>query len=188
MDWSGCNEVEQVPGRVSGAPVLKHSRVFADSIVENYEDGETPESLADMFEVPLEQVRAVLDFAFSRKTTYFENARKPGGGALGFGTSAIKNPASTICVKFVSRICGSSGMSGMNAYQNQQVTDSIGEVAVRPPPPPPFPNLQETIYLNVDTTFGCCYSIMFEQYPDSCASQSAAYASSRSANGRQKGS
>lgn len=80
MDWSGCNEVEQVPGRVSGAPVLKHSRVFADSIVENYEDGETPESLADMFEVPLEQVRAVLDFAFSRKTTYFENARKPGGG------------------------------------------------------------------------------------------------------------
>lgn len=65
MDWSGCAEVERIPGKVSGAPILKNSRVFADSIVENYEDGETAESLADMFNVPVEQVRTVLDYALS---------------------------------------------------------------------------------------------------------------------------
>ena len=66
MDWSGCSEVEQVPGKVSGAPILKHSRVLVESIVENYDNGETPESLADKFEVPLEQVKAVLDYALSQ--------------------------------------------------------------------------------------------------------------------------
>lgn len=65
MDWSACGEVEQVSGKVSGAPILKNSRVLADSILENFEDGETPESLADMFDVPVEQVKAVLDYALS---------------------------------------------------------------------------------------------------------------------------
>ena len=69
MDLSGCREVEQVPGKVSGAPILRLSRVFADSILENYDDGETPESLAAMFDVPVEQVRAVLNYARSCKIT-----------------------------------------------------------------------------------------------------------------------
>ncbi len=36
MDCSDCPLVEVVPGKVSGVPILKHSRVQADSIVENY--------------------------------------------------------------------------------------------------------------------------------------------------------
>ena len=31
IDWSGCDEVEQVPGKVSGVPILKHSRVSASA-------------------------------------------------------------------------------------------------------------------------------------------------------------
>ena len=65
MDWSGCSEVEQVPGKVSGVPILKGTRVQADAILGNYEDGESPESIASMFEVDLEQVRTVLKYALA---------------------------------------------------------------------------------------------------------------------------
>jgi hypothetical protein len=30
MDWTGCDLVEQVPGRVSGQPVVKGTRILAD--------------------------------------------------------------------------------------------------------------------------------------------------------------
>jgi uncharacterized protein (DUF433 family) len=45
MDWSGCEIVEVIPGKVSGAPILKGTRVQADSIVENYESGSPVEEI-----------------------------------------------------------------------------------------------------------------------------------------------
>ncbi len=35
MDWSGCNLVEVVPDKVSGAPVFKGTRLPASTVVEN---------------------------------------------------------------------------------------------------------------------------------------------------------
>lgn len=32
MDWSGCDLVEVVPGRVSGQPIIKGTRILADTI------------------------------------------------------------------------------------------------------------------------------------------------------------
>jgi uncharacterized protein (DUF433 family) len=63
VDWTDCSEVERIPGKVSGAPILKDSRVFADSFIDNYAWGESAKSIADMFRVPIEQVHAVLDYA-----------------------------------------------------------------------------------------------------------------------------
>lgn len=37
MDWSGCEIVEIVPDKVSGAPVLAGTRIPADAITVNYE-------------------------------------------------------------------------------------------------------------------------------------------------------
>jgi hypothetical protein len=34
IDWSKCDDVESVPGRVSGAWVIKETRVQADAVVE----------------------------------------------------------------------------------------------------------------------------------------------------------
>ena len=63
MDWSECSQVELVPGKVSGVPILKGTRVQADAVLGNYEAGETPESIAEMFQLDLQQVRAVLNYA-----------------------------------------------------------------------------------------------------------------------------
>ena len=41
VDWSGCLLVERVAGRVSGVPTLRDSRLPADSIVSNFDAGET---------------------------------------------------------------------------------------------------------------------------------------------------
>jgi uncharacterized protein (DUF433 family) len=64
IDWSTCEDVESVPGRVSGAWVVKGTRVQAEAIVENARAGCTPEEIAhEIFELPLDRVRGVLRFA-----------------------------------------------------------------------------------------------------------------------------
>jgi uncharacterized protein (DUF433 family) len=65
VDWSKCYDVESVPGRVSGAWVIKGTRVPAQAIVDNAKAGFTAEQLVtEIFEgVPVERVRAVLRFA-----------------------------------------------------------------------------------------------------------------------------
>jgi uncharacterized protein (DUF433 family) len=63
VDWDGCDLVERVPGKVSGVPILKHSRLPADVIVGNFDSGGTAEEIADMFEMPIGTIQAVLDYA-----------------------------------------------------------------------------------------------------------------------------
>ena len=65
VDWSKCDDVESVPGRVSGAWVIKGTRVPAQAIVDNARAGFTAEQIVtEIFEgVPVERVRAVLRFA-----------------------------------------------------------------------------------------------------------------------------
>jgi uncharacterized protein (DUF433 family) len=66
IDWSKCPDVESVPGRCSGAPVVKDSRGIVEScILDNADAGATPEEIADWFEVPVATVREVLHFALS---------------------------------------------------------------------------------------------------------------------------
>ena len=62
VDWSKCEDVESVPGKVSGAWVLKGTRVQAQAVVDNARDGFTAEEIAtEIFELPLERMRILLD-------------------------------------------------------------------------------------------------------------------------------
>jgi uncharacterized protein (DUF433 family) len=64
VDWSKCDDVESVPGRLSGAWVIKGTRVPAQAVVDNARAGCTAEEIAtEIFELPLERVRGVLRFA-----------------------------------------------------------------------------------------------------------------------------
>ena len=65
MDWSKCPDVERTPGKVSGAWVVKGTRVPAQAVVDNAKDGYTPEQIAEeIFEgLPLDRVRSVIRFA-----------------------------------------------------------------------------------------------------------------------------
>jgi uncharacterized protein (DUF433 family) len=64
IDWSQCPDVESVPGRVSGAWVIKGTRVPAQAILDNARAGCSAEEIAtEIFELPLDRVRGVLRFA-----------------------------------------------------------------------------------------------------------------------------
>ena len=46
MNWSGCDLVEVVPGKVSGVPLIRGTRVPADQVIESLDDGESVEEIA----------------------------------------------------------------------------------------------------------------------------------------------
>ena len=60
VDWTDCPLIERVPGKLSGAPVIRYSRVRPDDLLANREEGE--EWLADAHRLPLDAVRQVLAF------------------------------------------------------------------------------------------------------------------------------
>jgi uncharacterized protein (DUF433 family) len=63
LDWSQCPAVESVPDRLSGAWVLKDTRMPVSAIFENLEAGSDIEEIIEQFHVNPEQVKAVLEFA-----------------------------------------------------------------------------------------------------------------------------
>ena len=60
VDWTDCPLIERVPGKLGGAPVIRHSRVRPDDLLVNRGEGE--EWLADAYRLPLDTVRQVLAF------------------------------------------------------------------------------------------------------------------------------
>jgi uncharacterized protein (DUF433 family) len=69
MDWSACELVEVVPGKVSGLPVIRGSRVPADQILENHDAGESVEDIAYNFDLKPDDIRFVLTYAAGRQLT-----------------------------------------------------------------------------------------------------------------------
>jgi uncharacterized protein (DUF433 family) len=64
LDWSKCSAVESVPGKVSGAWVLKGTRMPVSAIFENLEAGANLDDIMQWYDgLDREQVKAVIEFA-----------------------------------------------------------------------------------------------------------------------------
>ena len=63
LDWSQCTAVESIPGKVSGAWVLKGTRMPVSAIFENLEAGLSIREITEVFDVTAEEVKAVVHFA-----------------------------------------------------------------------------------------------------------------------------
>jgi uncharacterized protein (DUF433 family) len=64
LDWSQCSAVESVPGKVSGAWVLKGTRMPVSAIFENLEAGASVDDIMQWYDgINREQVKAVIEFA-----------------------------------------------------------------------------------------------------------------------------
>ena len=67
LDWSQCPAVESVPGKVSGAWVLRGTRMPVSAVLENLEAGASIDDIMEWFDgLDREQVRAVVCFAARR--------------------------------------------------------------------------------------------------------------------------
>jgi uncharacterized protein (DUF433 family) len=60
VDWTDCPIIEQISGKMSGAPVLRHSRVRPQDILADAELG--AEWIAEAHSLPVDDVRQVLAF------------------------------------------------------------------------------------------------------------------------------
>jgi uncharacterized protein (DUF433 family) len=66
LDWSQCPAVESVPGKVSGAWVLRGTRMPVSVIFENLEAGANIDDILEWFEgLDRERIKAVIEFAAS---------------------------------------------------------------------------------------------------------------------------
>ena len=63
LDWSQCPAVESVPDRLSGAWVLKNTRMPVAAIFENLEAGSDIDEIMEQFHLTREPIQAVLEFA-----------------------------------------------------------------------------------------------------------------------------
>jgi len=63
-----CELVERVPGKVSGQPVIKGTRVRAQTIIDNLDAGSSLEEIAENYpSVPIDRIRKVVAFAKSHQ-------------------------------------------------------------------------------------------------------------------------
>ncbi len=60
VDWSECNLVESVAGKVGGRPVVKGTRIPADTILTDEELGATAEETLESFPtLTLDTIRSI---------------------------------------------------------------------------------------------------------------------------------
>jgi uncharacterized protein (DUF433 family) len=62
LDWSQCPAVESIPGKVSGAWVLRGTRTPVKVLFENLEAGMTIEEVIEQFPVSREQIDTLMGF------------------------------------------------------------------------------------------------------------------------------
>jgi uncharacterized protein (DUF433 family) len=62
LDWSQCPAVESIPGKVSGAWLLRGTRMPAKTIFENLAVGATVEEIMEWFDVKREEIDSLMAF------------------------------------------------------------------------------------------------------------------------------
>ena len=71
LDWTGCDLVERIPGKVSGRPLVRGTRILATTIVQDAELGSTPEEIKENYpDLSLATIRRLLSFASSRRAHF----------------------------------------------------------------------------------------------------------------------
>jgi uncharacterized protein (DUF433 family) len=62
LDWSQCPAVESIPGRVSGAWVLRGTRTPVQLLFENLEAGMSIEEVIEQYPVSREEINSLMAF------------------------------------------------------------------------------------------------------------------------------
>jgi uncharacterized protein (DUF433 family) len=67
IDWMACELIEQVPGKVSGKPIVRGTRILPDAILNSYELGDTVEEIQEGFPtLSIEQIQRLIAFGLEQ--------------------------------------------------------------------------------------------------------------------------
>ena len=68
IDWRACELIERVPGRVSGRPVVRGTRILPDPIVNSYDLGDSLDEIHEGFPtLSITQIKRLIEFAHSQR-------------------------------------------------------------------------------------------------------------------------
>jgi uncharacterized protein (DUF433 family) len=68
IDWTGCDLVERIPGKVSGRPIVRGTRILADTIVEDAELGSPLEEIHENYpDLSVTVIQQLISFAHSHR-------------------------------------------------------------------------------------------------------------------------
>jgi uncharacterized protein (DUF433 family) len=68
IDWTACELIEQVPGKVSGRPVVRGTRIMPDPIVNSYDLGDSVDEIHEGFPtLSIAQIKRLIEFAHAQR-------------------------------------------------------------------------------------------------------------------------
>lgn len=68
IDWFECDDIERIPGKQGGVPLIKGTRIPAEQIVEEAELDSPIEEIAENYpSISLERVRSIIRYAESHR-------------------------------------------------------------------------------------------------------------------------
>jgi uncharacterized protein (DUF433 family) len=68
IDWTQCELIERIPGKVSGRPIVRGTRILPDAIVDSYDLGETIDELREGFpSLSVSEIKRLIEFAHAQR-------------------------------------------------------------------------------------------------------------------------
>jgi len=74
LDWSGCPIITRVPGLMGGVPVIRGMRITPETILMHWEDGMSFSEIAEQFDVAIEDMKTIVDYAQSHGLSVLDAA------------------------------------------------------------------------------------------------------------------
>ena len=67
IDWMSCELIESIPGKVSGRPVVRGTRVMPDAILHSYELGDSVAEIHEGFPtLSVLQIQRLIEFGLEQ--------------------------------------------------------------------------------------------------------------------------
>jgi uncharacterized protein (DUF433 family) len=64
VDWTQCELIERVPGKVSGRPIVRGTRILPDAIVNSYDAGDPLDLIHENYPgLSIPQIQRLIEFA-----------------------------------------------------------------------------------------------------------------------------
>ncbi len=68
IDWTRCELIEQIPGKVSGRPIVRGTRILPDAVVNSYDLGESLDEIHEDFPaLSVDQIERLIEFAHTQR-------------------------------------------------------------------------------------------------------------------------
>jgi uncharacterized protein (DUF433 family) len=68
IDWTDCELIEQIPGKVSGRPIVRGARIMPDGIVNSFDMGDSIEDIQkDWPSLSVAQTKRLIEFAHAHR-------------------------------------------------------------------------------------------------------------------------